>query len=414
MKSLNMKRFIIIALIVLSAIVLFQDFINYKNKHTPPPSNNYVIMLSLDGFRHDYTDSANTPTFDYISKNGVKASLQASFPTITFPNHYTIATGLYPGNHGIIANSFYATDLNKYYSIYNKSAVSNGLFYGGEPIWVTASSQKIKTATNGWVGSEAKIKGYYPDIMKKYDKRISFEQKADTVLAWLQLPHKYRPHLIAWYDFEPDHSGHKFGSNSIQVKNSVERIDSLLGIFINKLASLDIKDSIDFIIVSDHGMTQTDINKTVYMEDYINFNWVDTILSGNPIYYVYTKEDCVDSLYTNLKKAKHINVWKKEEIPERFHLKQNERVSNIVVVADSAWSCLTTRKRKLINGIHGYDNSNSEMNAIFYAYGHSFKQDYNAGLLYNTDIYNLITKLLKIKPAPNDGKPERIMHIVKE
>lgn len=411
-----MKKNIIIAFVVLAVAVLIQDFLKVKNRNTASPADKYVIMLSLDGFRWDYNSLTETPNLDYIKENGVKATgLQPTFPSKTFPNHYTIATGLFPGNHGLISNRFYAPDIDKTYSIRDRSSVENGKFYKGEPIWVTAESQKVKSASFYWVGSEAKIKGYRPSYYKLYDHDFPYSQRIDTVIHWLKLPHPQRPHLITWYLDEADGIGHKYGPDSPELVTTIEKLDSLVGVFIKKLNDLPIKDSVNFIIVSDHGMAKTEDDKTIYLNKHVKKDWIKYNFGDNPFTLIYPKKNCKDSVYNALEKLNGINVYKKEEIPERFNFKQNERVSEIVVVADSGFTTSFSNKHKdYSGGTHGYDNTFKDMYGIFYAYGPDFKKNYNAGTLYNTDIYELLVNLLNIKPAPNDGKPEQIFHVLKK
>lgn len=411
-----MKRFIIFALIILALIVLIQDIFQKKRRNTIVQDKPYVVMLSLDGFRWDYASKTNTPNFDYIIKNGTAASkLEPAFPSKTFPNHYTIATGLYPGNHELISNGFYAPDLNKYYAIRDREAVENGQFYKGEPIWVTAEAQRVKSASYFWVGSEAKIKGYRPTYYKVYDHNFPYEQRLDTVIHWLNLPYADRPHLITWYIDHPDSKGHKYGPDSPEIIESVEFMDSLLGDFLNKVNNLPIKDSVNFIVVSDHGMAATSNEKMVYLNKFLDNTIIDTAIGVSPFTLIYPKEDYKDSVFNILNAVNGISTWKKENIPERYHLKQSKRVSEIIVVADSGWNtAFTNYKNDYSGGTHGYDNTNPDMYGIFYGIGPAFKKNYNAGKLYNTDIYNLISHILEIQPAPNDGIPERIMHVLKD
>lgn len=411
-----MKRSILFILVGLATIVLIQDFLASKNKSQPVAPKPYVVMLSLDGFRWDYQDKTNTPTFDSITRYGVKATgLQPTFPSKTFPNHYTIVTGLYPGNHGIISNSFYAPDLDQYYSIRDRSKVSNGKFYKGEPIWVTAEAQRVKTGSYFWVGSEAKIKGYRPTYWKEYDHDFPYIQRVDSIIDWLDKPYNDRPKLITWYIDKADGIGHRYGPDSPEIENTISMIDSVLAYFFEQVKTLNIKDSIDFIIVSDHGMHAINENKVVCIEDHINLAWVDTAIGGNPFILMHPNENCKDSILNNLASVEGISAWAKENIPERFHLKQNQRVPEIVIVANEGWSTKINAAKKVYSGgTHGYDNTISDMNGIFYGIGPHFKQNLNAGQLYNTDIYNLIAKILEIDPAPNDGQSERIFHVLNE
>ena len=208
-----------------------------------------VIMISFDGFRWDYPDMIKLPTFDSIAGTGVKASsLKPSFPSITFPNHYTMATGLYPDHHGIVANSFYDPVSKKHYSIGNRKAVEDGSFYGGEPIWVTAEKQGIRTASFFWVGSEAPIMDIQPSFWKKYDEKTPFIQRVDTIMAWLSLPEEQRPRLILFYYHEPDATGHHSGPESEEIKTVLTDLDLKLQYFIRKLKTLPGFQNINLII----------------------------------------------------------------------------------------------------------------------------------------------------------------------
>jgi len=411
-----MKKIIIILLVAFAIIVLVQDLWKVKQQHTITSPRPYVVLLSIDGFRWDYDTKTQTPTFDSITLNGVKAEgLQPCFPSKTFPNHYSIATGLYPGNHGLVSNSFNAKDINQTYSIDDRSKVEDGRFYLGEPIWVTAEAQHVKTASYFWVGSEAQIKGYRPTYWKKYEHRFPYEQRIDSVIGWLNKPYSERPHLVTWYIDRTDGVGHKYGPDSKQIVKSVAMLDSLMGVFMFKLNQLSIKDSVNFIIVSDHGMESIDSSRVVYLDKILKKEWVDTAFGGNPFAMIEPAKKCTDSIMTLLNCTPGIKAWKKEDLPERFHLKQSPRVSPVVVIADSSWSLtLIDDGYKYKGGTHGYDNLNRNMYGIFYAIGPQFKKGYNPGILYNIDIYDLLARILEIQPAPNDGQPERIMKVLKE
>ncbi len=374
---------------------------------TPAVDQPYVVMLSMDGFRWDYASQVPTPNLDYIASHGVKAqAMIPSFPTKTFPNHYSIATGLYPDHHGIIQNTFYANDLHAGYSIGNRQAVENGAFYGGEPIWVTADKQGLRTASYFWVGSEAPIGNLQPDIWKTYEHTFPFPAREDSVIAWLQLPENIRPHLITFYFHEPDAIGHKKGPDSPKTAQVIMHLDSLVGRFLKKLDQLLIQEQVNFIIVSDHGMGNISPERVVFFEDYLNPAWVDTFLGSNPTYLLQPDSGYADSVILALSKVPHIKAWKKSEVPARLHYGTNPRIYDVVLVADSAWS-LGKHKGfspgRYTGGTHGYDNADDDMGAIFYAIGPAFKSGYVQLKFPNVDIYPLLAHLLKLKPAPNDG-----------
>ena len=202
-------------------------------------NDDYVILVSFDGFRWDYSDRVSTPNFDFIEQMGVKAqSLKPIFPSFTFPNHYAIATGCYADKHRILGNEFRNT-LGKY-SYKNKQTVRDGKWYGAEPIWVTAEKNNIISATYFWVGSEAKIGGYYPTYYKNYQSGIDPQAKVDQVIDWLELPINERPKLICLYFNEPDHAGHVYGSDSKEVNEQIKASDVILGYLMDSLEKLDI------------------------------------------------------------------------------------------------------------------------------------------------------------------------------
>ncbi len=397
-------------LFLTALLILFLSNCQPFSKEKTP----YVLILSMDAFRWDYPDMYNTPNLDSIAKVGVKAkSLKSSFPTKTFPNHYTIATGLYPDNHGIVQNSFYDAGLNKYYSIGNREAVTNPAFYGGEPIWVTAEKQGITTASYFWVGSETKIKNIQPTIWKKYDHNFPFEQRIDSVIAWLQLPEEKRPRLIMWYMNEPDDVGHNSGPYATETANKISYLDSLVGVFVKKINQLPNASQINLIFTADHGMGPISDERSVQLKDYIKENWVEMVQGGNPVYLIDAKEEKTDSVFLALKQIEHIQAWKSSQVPERLHYGKNPRTMDFVVAADSLWSIYWGEKRYSSKGTHGYDNNNTDMHAIFYAVGPDFKQNYLHPTFNNVDIYDLIAHILNIEPVKTDGDFNNVKGLLK-
>ncbi|WP_444820492.1 alkaline phosphatase family protein [Thermophagus sp. OGC60D27] len=372
----------------------------------------YVVMLSLDGFRWDYSTMYHTPVLDSIAQNGTKAkTLIPSFPTKTFPNHYSIVTGLYPDHHGLINNNFFNTAIGREYKISDRTAVQDPRFYKGEPFWVTAERQGVKTASYFWVGSETSIKGVHPSIWKEYDGRISYEQRIDSVIAWLQLPLEQRPRLITLYFDQPDRVGHQYGPESIETKEVVERLDSLVGVFCQKKNQLSIADSIDFIIVSDHGMAPTYKEKAVALNRYIPSDRVN-YYGSNPIFLLEPQEGFVDSVYTVLSQVEGLNVWQPDEIPDSLHFGTDPNISSLIVCAKPGWSIYRDSLQFSDGGTHGYSPYFSDMHAIFYAIGPSFKQNYMHPSFANIEIYNLICALLNLEPGPNDGELSHISAMI--
>ncbi|MDR1200277.1 MAG: ectonucleotide pyrophosphatase/phosphodiesterase [Tannerellaceae bacterium] len=374
----------------------------------------YVVVLSLDGFRSDYTKIAHTPTLDSLAKVGVKAAFRPSFPSVTFPNHYTLATGLHPDHHGLVNNSFYASELDKVYQIGNNEAVTNPDFYGGEPIWNTAEKQGVKSAIFFWVGSEAPVQGMWPSICKSYDKSVPYTNRADSVVSWLQLPKDTRPHLIMWYIEEPDGIGHYATPDSSATYAMVEKLDSVLNYYFTEARKLKHFKKINFIVLSDHGMATYYPDKYVNLNDYLPRDSFDYVFDGVPTF-LYPKKTYTDSAMAILQKVPHIEVYKKEDIPERFVYGKNPRIGDIVVIPHvGTYVQFRPQSSPRLAATHGYDNFAPEMEAIFYAAGPAFKKNVELPVMPNVNLYLIIAKLLGLKPAPNDGDIEIINPLFKD
>ena len=384
------------------------------NKFNPDNDDEYVVILSLDAFRWDYSEIANTPNLNSIAKNGLKAqALIPCYPTKTFPNHYSMATGLYPNNHGIVENRFFDPKLG-FYAIGDRNAVENPAFYGGEPFWLTAEKQGLTAATFFWVGSETPIGGSYPTFWKKYDSKVTMEQKIDTVIHWLNLPINERPRLIAWYSPEPDWTAHRDGATGAQTMAVVEQLDSLLGIFLAKLKELPHANKINFIVVSDHGMADISPSRYVNLNQYVKRDWFDVITGGNPVYSVTPKTEYREQAIAALKSISNLKVWERHEVPERLHYGSNPRIQDIIIEAEKGYSVgFSDDSSRYTGAAHGYDNANPDMHGIFYAQGPSFKKGYTTKAFINVNIYSIITHILKLKPAENDGNLEEIKDIFK-
>ena len=369
-----------------------------------------VVVLSLDGFRWDYSQKTATPTFNLMAKEGVKVeSLIPCFPSKTFPNHFTMATGLYPANHGLVNNSFYDPALHESYAIVKKQARFNPDFYDGEPIWITAQKQGLHTASFYWVGADVAIQNMHPDYWKDYNGGIPLIQRIDTIIKWLEMPETQRPRLIMAYYHEPDGLGHAYGPDDARTLNMVHELDSLTGILYKRIKALPNAECINLIVLSDHGMGNITSEQNIALSDLIPESWNVRIEGGNPMYNIYAEKPVVDSVYDRLKVVPHMQVWKAGEVPAHLNYRDNPRIGDIVIVADSAWSI--TRfppKKSFTGGTHGYDTRNKEMHTIFYAAGPAFKQGYVQPSFQNIHIYSLLAHLLGIVPVETDGSLEQV------
>jgi alkaline phosphatase D len=395
---------------LISIFLLVLGFHLSYSQETP-----YLVVLSLDGFRWDYPEKASTPTLDSLARSGVKAvSLRPSFPTLTFPNHYSMATGFYPDHHGIVHNSFYDPRLNRHYKIGDRSAVEDSLFYQREPIWVIAEKQGVITASYFWVGTEAPVGGLRPTYWKRYDEKVSLPDRIDTVIAWLSLPEPLRPHLIMFYYHEPDGLGHKHGPESQQVRTCVAELDSLTGILCRKLNALPVADQINLVITSDHGMQGNTPEKTVKVYKYIKEEWFSEIQGYNPVVCFQFREEYEEKALTSLKRIPNTQSWITSEIPGNLHYGSNPRTLDAILLADSGYALMMKKGGWVGKGAHGYDPENRNMHAIFYAIGPAFKVNYRQPEFENVDLVPLFGEILGLELPPVDGKIERVKGMIYE
>jgi ectonucleotide pyrophosphatase/phosphodiesterase family member 5 len=376
----------------------------------------YVILVSIDAFRWDYLSRNITPNFTKIKSEGVSAiSFQPAFPTKTFPNHISIITGMYPESHGIISNDFVNLATNERYRMGDSVAVRESEWYLGEAFWETAHRNGIISASYFWVGSELLLKYRHPDYFRTYDKKVTNKAKLDGVMEWLNLPAGKRPHFITVYFDQVDTRAHDFGPNSKEVNEVIKEMDGVMGQLRENVLNSPLKDSVNIIILSDHGMTEINRERTVNIEQIIADASCKFINTG-PVGLVQTPKEKEKSVYEKLKKnEKHFKVYYKDEVPEYFHYSKHPFIPQIVIIADMGWEVIDNFKAKKLEtdkgkaGDHGFDNYQLDMHGIFIAEGPAFKKNYATGTLLNIDVYPLLCKIFGIQPRSNiDGKIERI------
>lgn len=378
----------------------------------------YVVMLSLDGFRWDYTQKVETPNFDRLVNEGVHAaSLKPCYPSKTFPNHYSMATGLYPDHHGIVQNNFYDPVGNKLFDLSNREAVGDSTFWGGEPIWATAERQGVRAASYFWVGTETNS-NYQPHDRKMYDEDLLFENRIDSVINWLRRPKNERPHLVLFYYHQPDGVGHQYGPESQEVVDMVKALDAYVGQFLDKLeaAETELGIKVNIIVTSDHGMGAIKRNQTLVLSSLIDTSRLIRVQGGNPVFMISPDEDYKEELLEVLGQTQGLKVWRKEELPPHYHYGTHPRVESIIVEADRGWGLQMKpgRSGSYSKGTHGYDPQNTDMHGIFYARGPAFKQGYSQESFENVNLYPLIAHILNLKPAQTDGKLAWVQGMLKE
>lgn len=414
-------KYLKITLLKLIVLSVFFGSCSSKNITEIEPSSfkPTVILVSFDGCRYDYPSLAKTTALDKIEAEGVKAvGLKTTFPSKTFPNHLSIVTGLHPENHGIIANRIYDNTTNEFYTLGGR-AVTESKWYQGEPIWVTAEKQGLKTATYFWPGSEAKINGYRPTYFKAYDGNVPYSERVEQILDWLDLPDEKRPQFLTLYFDEPDHSGHVYGPASPEAIASLENVDKHLLNLINGIKSRQLENKVNLIVVSDHGMTSLSRDKVVFLDDYINTDDV-LIVDYSPVVAIRPNQGKIETVYQQLKGAhQHMQVYRKGELPEKYHYNNHKFIQPIIGILDLGWSATTrsyfdSHPNYPSKGTHGFDPDYQEMNAIFYAKGPAFKKGIQLPVIQNIDIYELMCAILKINPAPNDGNIDLIEKVLKK
>jgi predicted AlkP superfamily pyrophosphatase or phosphodiesterase len=379
-------------------------------------SKPYVILISFDGFRWDYIDRNLSPNLEKIRNEGVSAlSLRPAFPSKTFPNHQSLITGMYIENHGIISNTFRDEINNELYRMGDTSAVRNGRWYLGEAFWETAERNGITTASYFWPGSEINIDYRRPTFFEKYEHYRPYEKRVEGVVNWLKLPIEKRPHFITLYFDDTDSQGHDFGTESPEVNNAIKRLDGMIGLLFKLLDEIKLKDSVNVIIVSDHGMTNTHKEKTINIEKLLQ-NQNCKYFDSGPFMTLNAPKENFDEVYRILKNSEnHFKVYKKNEMPEYFHYNKHPFIGEFILIADIGWSLVSNRRAEYDSKAnHGYDNNHIDMHGIFLAIGPNFKSGYKTGTLWNIDLYPLLCKIFNITPRSNiDGKAERIEFILK-
>ena len=363
-------------------------------------SEKYTLVVSFDGFRYDYINRVPTPNFDKFINGGVIASsLSPVFPSLTFPNHYSLATGYHANEHKILGNKFFSKTLNKEYSMRDSKAVQNGQFYGMEPIWVTAEKNDILSATYFWIGSEAEIYGYRPTIYKKYDGSVKFKSRVDSVISWFNLPIEQRPKLTMLYFSEPDYTGHEYGPNSNEVNRSVIEMDSIFGYLIDELSRTKVYKDLDIIVVSDHGMSDVSLDKVILLDTFIDLDKYKVIPSFAVTHLWNLNDD--EDISRIFDSENNVQIFKKGQFPKKYHF-SNSDSPDYLIVADLGWSLTTTQKlnqsKSFPGGMHGYDSNYLEMHGIFFANGPSFKSGVRIDSFENINLYPIICKTLEIPP----------------
>ena len=380
----------------------------FCNTETPP-----LLVLSLDGFRPDYLDSGLVPTLYKLSEEGVRADyLMSQFPTKTYPNHFSIATGLHPAWHGIVDNIFYDKTLNQTFNISSKGA-NDDKWWLGNPIWKFARDEGLKTACYFWPGSE--VDSLLPNYYFPYQHNTPLIKQLRQVSSWLQLPEDKRPRLIMMYSYQPDSDSHAYGYYSNEVNDTLREIDSNLNTF---MSNSSIWNCLDKIIVSDHGFANVSQAKTLYLDDVINLSLIYPVKQGPILAFNVINQSQIDVILNTIKAdSRHgvfFDAYRSTGLPPRMHYSLTPRYCDVIIVNRVGWLMLYSRENSKFSqlGTHGWDNHARDMRALFIAQGPSFKHNYKYRAFENTHIFDLLTTLLRIQPSANNGSTGTLNDVI--
>lgn len=389
--------------------------------HANDPSQNskpYVILISADGFRADFADLYKASFLQSAAQKGVRADfMYPSFPSLTFPNHYTLVTGLYPAHHGLVDNSYYDAKRGEFYGMGNKQKVADGSWYGGTPLWVLAEKQKMLSASFYWVASEAAIQNTRPTYYYIYNEKIGMAERIRAVKNWLSLPEEKRPHFITFYFPQVDHDAHMFGPDDPKVGDAVRFVDSSINALQEALRPLGLP--INYIFVSDHGMTKVDNEHTMGLPPMIDTAFF-IIPSGDALLHLYAKDPSkTEPTFLALQKDTAITVYHLNETPDYWHYKKPDdrynRLGDLILIPHLP-KVFNITNRKTTPGKHGFDNHLTDMRASFIAWGPAFKEGLQIGGFENVNVYPLVAHILGLNydEGAIDGKLEVLRKTLKK
>ncbi|CAM0141239.1 hypothetical protein VKS41_004058 [Umbelopsis sp. WA50703] len=383
------------------------------------------IMISLDGTVNDYLDRGITPNLEAIASQGVRAQyMNPSFPSVTFPNHWTLVTGLYPETHGVVGNVFYDPTTNKTFNYKSPKQSWDSEWWGGEPIWITSELQNITSAVNMWPGCSATLKGKRPTYEVPYSDRVSSLEKMDKALGWLDLPAEERPQSINLYIPTVDQHGHKYGPYDNRTLRALQDVDGTIGHLLKGLDDRHLSDIVHIIVVSDHGMSESDNSRLIYYDDILDEKALGNIwkIEGWPLLGIRPypgKEDTIQDIYEQLYRhsllpdAKY-EVYLRSDMPPKYHFSNNnERIPPLIAIPRDGWNFVTHKQFDdpsqvyQPRGVHGYDNFGRQSRAIFVAKGPLFDWDFQRGQrlkpFINVEVYGILNRILGLTPASNNG-----------
>ena len=393
----------------------------------PPPAERggveagpALVLVSIDGFRWDYLDRADVaaPTLRRLAAEGVRAErLVPVYPSKTFPNHYSLVTGLHPEDHGIVGNTMYDAAIPDSmgragrFALSDRAAVTDARWWSGEPIWVTAERQGVRSGTVFWPGSEAAIGGVRPSDWLVYDGDLGYAARVDTALAWLGRPAPTRDRFVTLYFEAVDTAGHRYGPDAPETAAAIEEVDAALARLVSGLEARGTLDETNLVVVSDHGMTAVAPDRVVVLDDALDLETdIENVVYGEAAGVWPAAGVDVDDLVARIDALPHVRAYRRETTPERFHHRASPRIPPVVVVPDEGW---TVSSRAYVErnpdrpsgGAHGYDNALGDMHGLFVARGPSFPNGVTTAPFSAVDVYGILADALGLRPAPTSSDP---------
>jgi predicted AlkP superfamily pyrophosphatase or phosphodiesterase len=383
-----------------------------------PTGEQSVVLISIDGFKPEYLDRYAPPHLTALAASGVRARwMTPVMPTLTFPNHYTIATGLYPAHHGVVNNRFTDPADGARFLYTDSLHVRQSRWWGGEPIWVTAEKQGARAGVFFWVGSEAAIQGVRPTFWRKYDDRVPGAARADSLVAWLTRADSLRVRIGLLYFDAVDDLSHDSGPGHPATGAAVMAVDSAIGRLIGGLREQGLEHRVNIIVVSDHGQAPTSPQRIVYLDDYLDVSAYDAP-SVTPFLAVTPRNGDVAAGLAAWRRVPHLTVYPRDSTPAWWRYRGNPRIPPILGVWDEGWlggtrEYYARRPPKAHGGDHGYAADLESMRALFIASGPAFRRGAVVEPFANVHVYNLLCAILGVRPSPNDGSPDSVLTLLR-
>jgi predicted AlkP superfamily pyrophosphatase or phosphodiesterase len=399
-------------MIILFAVAVVSDSAVPTGATQPPPP--IVVLISIDGWRWDYMDRFRPRVIGRLALTGVRSEgLIPIFPSKTFPNHYTVVTGLHAARHGLTSNTMVDPALPGRFTLSNREVQQDTRWWGGEPLWVGVERQGRIAATMFWPGSDAEIAGDRPTYWRTYEHEFPNVARVDQLLGWLDQPEAKRPTFLTLYFSDVDDAGHRFGPNGDETHQAVLDVDAVIERLISGVERLGLASRTNYVIVSDHGMAELSRERVIVLDEYIDLSTVDLIDSAPIVGMSARPGVSVDSVYRALA-GRHpaMQVYTRSTLPAEHRLRDHPRLPDVIGIVDMGWHP-TTREAladdestgRFPGGNHGYEPRHRDMHGLFVAAGPQFKSDVVVPAFENIHVYELLCRLLGVRPASNDGDP---------